>query len=159
MRHICSMLGVALLTAGISMAQMQAATARDQFRDLRSEARQVRSAALYIDRLAGEPSTTWAQMDKQLNVIKPAQEAMVEHLNRLEAMNQSLTPAERRAVNDAKLKVDDISARTHELRAMLDQHNVDVKSPKFKDTGLRMAHDARMVAHDVNVSVTQTASR
>ena len=84
---------------------------------------------------------------------------MVDHLNRLEAMDKSLTPAERQAVKDTKTKIEEITARTRELRAILDQKGVDVKSPKFKVLGQQMARDASAVAHGADLSVTRTASR
>lgn len=158
MKYVCSFLGAALLTGTLAFANT-AATVQDQFRDLRTEARQVRSAALYVERLNHNTSTTWGEMDRQWNEIKPVQEAMTEHLNLLEAMEKSMTPAERQALETAKPKIQQISAKTHEFRAMLDQNNIVLTSPRFKLLAQKMAGDASAVAHAAGLNVTETASR
>lgn len=160
MRHVSVLLSIVL--AGLPAVALAAAndgSARDQLQELRGEARQIRSAALYVERLSSEPGTTWAQMDKQWNEIKPVQEAMTEHLDRLQAMEKSLTSAEQHALNGVRPNVEDIAARTHELRAMLDRNGVNIQSPEFKGLASHMAREASAVAHAADLNVTRTASR
>ena len=149
MKLLSALLGMACLTAGFSLAKT--APAHDPWSELRGEARQVRSTALYMERISGESATTWEQMDKQWNIIKPAQEAMASQVSRLESMTKSLTPAEQQALTTAKPKVEDITAQTHELRTMLDRRGMKVQDPKFKSAASRIAGDASAVAHAAEV--------
>ncbi len=153
MKVLSTFLGMACLMTGFSFAKAPSA-AQDHLNDLKGEARQVRSGALYMERISGQSATTWDQMDKQWNIVKPQQEAMVNQVSLLESMTKSLTPAQQQALNTVKPKVDEISAQTRQLRAMLDQRGVDVHSPKFKAVASRMAADASAVAHGMEVKTT-----
>jgi len=121
------------------------------FKQVRTDARQIHSTAMQMEKLAAQPNATWSQYDTQWNVIKPVEEALVLHLRTLEAKEKSLSPADRKIVDDAKPKIQDIAARTHQLRAFLDQPGVDVKSPKLnryaRDLATEAAYLAQMTPH------------
>jgi hypothetical protein len=121
------------------------------FQQVRSEARQIRSTAMGMEKLASQPNATWSQYDTQWNEIKPVEEALVMHLGRLELKEESLSAADQKVVDDVKPAIQDIAARTHQLRVLLDQPGVDLKSPKLnrcaRDLARDAAHLAQMTAH------------
>ena len=150
MRRFSNFFGAALLAgslglSGVAFASVPA-TVHDQFRDLGCDAAQIRSTARNIERLNNGATTTWREMDRQWNELKPAQEALVQHLDLLQAMKNSMTPAERKALDTAQTNAERISARTTELHATLDQKGIDVGSPTFHVLAHQMVHEANAIS-------------
>lgn len=112
------------------------------FTEVKTDAQEIHTSAVRLEKLASQTDVKWIQYDKQWNEIKPAQEALVLHLSALEAKETSMSAADRKALDATKAAIQDISARTHELRVLLDQPGVDLKSPKFERYAKDLAVDA-----------------
>lgn len=120
------------------------------FKEVKTDAQQIHSTAVQMEKLTSQPGTKWNQYDSQWNQIKPAQEALEIHLRALQAKENAMSPAARKAVDESKAEVQRIAERTHELRAMLDKPGVDLKSPKLhqyaRDLAIESAQLTRLAA-------------
>ncbi len=102
------------------------------FRDIKADAAQVQAAAAHLDGMARSSGATWLEYDRQWNEIKPAVERMEMNLARLETMRATISPMERKDLDDSKLLIEEIQNRTHQLRALLDHQGVQATDAKFK---------------------------
>lgn len=164
MTRVSILLGVTLAAAmaalpDVALSEPSASITQSQFRELRGDARQVRSASLYLERLIAKPGTTWQQVDEQWNVLKPEQDSMVDRVNLLATVQNSMTPAEVQAYKIAKSNVAKIAADMNQFYNVLNQQGVDVQSPKIQTIARQMASDARAVALSADGNVSEAASR
>ena len=111
-------------------------------RDIRSDARQVRTHAWRWDRLSINGTATWQQSDRQWNQIKPAVEDMQIKLGRIEAMLATLPAWERSTIASTRPLVDLIARNTHDLRVMLDKPNVNLTSTRSQRRSGSLAVEA-----------------
>jgi len=131
---------VALLVSGAMLLQAastakatdESKTAAQLLRDIRSDASQVQSAAAELNKLTASANATWVEYDRQWNVMKPAVEDMQMKLYRLQGMQAKISSAEQKELNQSKTLIEQIQARTHELRVLLDKTGVQTNDPKFK---------------------------
>jgi 2C-methyl-D-erythritol 2,4-cyclodiphosphate synthase len=98
---------------------------------VRSDATQVRTAAIQLDKLTETSSATWIQYDQQWNQMKPAVEDMQQKLWRLEKIRASIPAAEQQQVDQSKTAIEAIQSKTHALRVLLDQPGVQMNNAKF----------------------------
>lgn len=162
MRHISNLLGVTLLAGGLMLPQMAfanvATTIDSQFQDLRVAADQARSVARGIEQLSNGVSTSWGDMHRQIERIMPAQEALVEHLNILEAMEPSMSAGQCQALNEVEPAIQKISGQTEELSTMLDESGIVVQSPSFHFLAQQVAREASSVDDAAGVNAPGTSS-
>jgi hypothetical protein len=102
------------------------------WRQIKTDAVQVRSAAARLDQLAESSGATWIAYDRQWNEIKPPVEDIQMKLARLEAMQTSLTDAQRAELNQIKPLVGEIQSRTEQFLTLLDTPGVQIPDAKFK---------------------------
>ena len=126
-----------------SMAVVQAASssakagdeskkAAQLFRDIRTDAVKVRTAAARLDTLSASPASKWLDYDRQWNEIMPSVEDMQMKLDRLETLQAAISPAEHAELDQSKSLIAEIQSRTHQLRVLLDEPGVQTSDPRFK---------------------------
>jgi len=154
-------LGTMLMFAGTAVWAQTSATSKSPdeskragrlLRDIRSDAAQIQSAAAELDRLATTSGATWVQYDRQWNVMKPAEEDMQLRLARLEKMDANLSPAQRDELNQSRTLIQQIHARTHALRALLDQNGVQMNDSHFHLYAVSLKRDSSKLQRTVKVS-------
>jgi hypothetical protein len=82
---------------------------------MKVDAQRIQSYAMEVENLSKDPNAKWVQFDQQWNELKPAQEALQMRVWRLESMRGLLSDSQRKALDDTKQAVQEISARTSEL--------------------------------------------
>ncbi len=102
------------------------------FRDIQTDAAQVRSASMHLASIVGTSGATWLEYDRQWNEIKPSVERMQINLARLDAMQGSLTQTEKTDLDQSKALIEQIQGRTHQLRVLLDKPGVQTTDKEFK---------------------------
>ena len=112
---------------------------------MKADAAQIRTHALDLEKLAKDPNAQWAQFDRQWNEIKPAEEALVAQLRRLDAMRASLTDPQRTALDQSKQAIQTIALRTRELIHQIDQQGSNLESPRFRTEVQSLASSAGTV--------------
>jgi hypothetical protein len=139
---------IALLAVPASLIGGQTAVPA-LFKEVKTDVRQIHASAIQLEKLVSRPDSQWIQYDKQWNEIKPAQEALELHLRALQGQEKSMSPADRKAVEDSKTAVQEIAARTHQVRLFLDQPGVDLRSPELdhyvRDLATETVYVARMM--------------
>jgi len=99
---------------------------------IKVDATQVRSAAARLDDLTKSANAQWLDYDRQWNELQPSVERMQIKLERLEAMQNSLSPSESNELGQYKVLIQEIQGRARELRALLDKPGVQMNDVKFK---------------------------
>ena len=117
-------------------------TAARLLREIRADAVQVHQSAVHLDKLTQSPAAKWTDYDRQWNEIKPSVEDMQLKLGRLEAMQTAISPGERKEVDQSKILIQEIQARTHELRNLLDKPGVQTNDAKFKTFAKSLRNEA-----------------
>lgn len=112
-------------------------------KEIKANAMQIQTSASKLEKLAKTPDAKWQDYDQQWNLIKPAQERIDVVMRRLEAMQASLSPAERQTIDQTKRDVQAIAGATHDLWVRLGQPNVDLKTPALNADARRLDKAAR----------------
>ena len=128
------------------MAAQPAATADRLLHEMKSDAQVIQTHATALEGLSKDPATKWLQFDQQWNEIKPAQEALVRKLERLESMTASLSDQQRKSLEQSKQAAQQISARTRQLYLLIDQPGANLKSAGFRADAQSLAKNAAAVA-------------
>lgn len=123
--------------------------AKKLLKEIKSNADQIRSSALALEKLAMEADTHWSDYDRQWNMIKPAQERIDLTIQRLQAMQASLSPTERQAVAQTKKDMDEIADATHDLWMRIGQQRADLEAPALKADARRLDKIARQLIKEV----------
>ena len=142
-----------------SNSQSESRQAVSLLRGITADVEHIRASAMDLEKLTRNRDVKWLQYDRQWNEIKPAQEALDLKLQRLESMEAALTPPERKAVDASKVSIQKITSETHELRALLDQPQVDLKSPMFKRYAQSLVHQAGEAIRDANTGIPSHSAK
>ncbi len=110
-------------------------------REIKSDAAQIHSAAVQLDHLTKGSSAKWVDLDRQWNVMKPAQEDMEQKLWRLESIKASISPAEQTQLAQTKPVVDAIQSNTHRLRTLLDKPEGQVANQTFEKCAISLRRE------------------
>jgi septal ring factor EnvC (AmiA/AmiB activator) len=143
---LCAVPLLATQATPSAVSSRQADSADRLLREVKAEAQTIEMHANQLQQMANDPSTQWAQFDKQWNEIKPAQEALDMHLWRLEAMRSSLSAPQRKELDGSKQAAQQISARTRQFYKMIDQSGANLASSSFRGDAQSLAKDAQSVA-------------
>jgi hypothetical protein len=111
-------------------------------RDIQADSVQVRAAAARLYHMTASSNAAWIDYDRQWNEIKPFVEDMQIKLDRLENMQATISPAERKAVDQSKLLVQEIRSRTRGLRTLLDKPGVQPTDARFKAYARSLRNEA-----------------
>jgi hypothetical protein len=131
-----------LLGASTATNVTQSSKPERLMREIKADAAQVQSVAARMDKLAENSTPTWIDYDRQWNEIKPSVEDMQMKVVRLEAMQSSLTPAERKELDQSKLLVGEIQSRTHQFLTLLDTPGIQTTDAKFKTYARSLRNEA-----------------
>jgi len=153
MSNVGLCLGTITLLVG-SMAVVHAASssakagdeskkAAQLFRDIRTDAVKVRTAAARLDTLSASPASNWLDYDSQWNEIMPSVEDMQMKLARLETLKAAISPAEHAELDQSKRLIDEIQSRTHQLRVLLDKPGVQTSDPRFRTYSRSLRNEAQ----------------
>ena len=107
-----------------------------------ADARQIHASAAAFEKLTSDSSATWKQYDRQWNEIQPAVETMRMKIARLEAIESSLSPSEKKALDQSKADYQKIAWYSRELGNLVDQVPADLKAPTFTTASREMMKDA-----------------
>jgi hypothetical protein len=157
-RFISSLFGSALIAGGLLVPGLAfgntgaASNADAQFQDLRNAAQKTSAAARKIVRMEDDSMASWGEMRAQIRRIVPQQEALVEHLNRLDQMKSNLTASECQALNEVGPAIQRISNQTRQLNSTLHTPNVDVQSPSFAYMARTIQQQATLIGQAANVN-------
>jgi hypothetical protein len=142
-----------LVLSSASFAAPSPAKSTDEagrlLRSVAADARQIHSHAVAFDKLTQESGATWKEYDREWNETQPVVEMMQMKIARLEAIESSLSPSEKQALEQAKADFQKISWRTRELGNLVDMVPPDLSSPQFKTASrnlVKEASDAARVA-------------
>ena len=144
------LLGMAGVARGASTSiktDVESRRAARLLRHIRADAMKVRSAASELELLTKNSSATWLEYDRQWNEIKPAQEDMEVKLWRLESIQAKLSPADAKELEQSKPMIQQIQRRTHELRALLDEPDIQTTNVKFKAYASILRSEAGKLEH------------
>jgi hypothetical protein len=122
------------------------------YRAIKADAMQVRSAAFRLENLTMTPHATWMDYDGQWNAIKPSVEDMQIKLVRLEALQASSAPAQRKELDQSRQLIQEIQSRTHGLRVLLDRADFHKNDPRFKEYARGLTSEAGRLERAAKVS-------
>lgn len=111
-------------------------------RAVRSDAVQVHTAAVQLDKLTRNTGATWVEYDRQWNEIKPAEEDLRIKLVRLEKIRTTIPLAEQKQVDQAKTEIQRIAGRTRALRVLLDQPGIQTSNAKFPACAVSLRNES-----------------
>lgn len=151
--HVALLSGAMLILSPVLFAAPSTAKAPDEsarsarlLNSVSADAHQIAAKASEWDKLMQDPNTTWRQYDRKWNEIQPIVETMRIKIARLEAMESSLTPAQKQALEQAKADCQKISRRSRELGNLVDQVPANLNNPKFKMGSRDLVKEASEVA-------------
>lgn len=139
--------GVAMAAPAPVQSPMSTVESREGaklLRDIRMDARQVRTHAWRSDMLAKRQTAMWYKFDRQWNEIKPPVEDMSIKLVRLQEMSANLPAWEQKAIADSQPLIARIASETHDYRTELNERPADLTHPPKP----ALAGDARILARD-----------
>jgi len=151
--HITLLTGTMLILSSVSFAapsptksQDEAAKGARLLKSVAADARQIQSAASAFEKITKDSSATWKQYDRQLNEIQPVVETMHRKIARLEAIESSLSPSEKQALDQSKADYQKIAWRSRDLGKLVDMIPPDLSSPKLKIDSRELVKEASNAA-------------
>jgi hypothetical protein len=133
-----------VLFAGPSTAKAQGEAARGArlLKSVAADARQIRTAAVGLEKLTKDSAATWTEYDRQWNEIQPVVEAMRGKIARLEAIEASLPANEKQALDQSKTDFQKLAWHSRELGILVDKVPADLSTPKFKTASRDLVKEA-----------------
>lgn len=145
--------GTMLILSSTSFAAPSPTKSRDEsaratrlLNSVAADARQIETVASELDKLTKDSSATWKQYDRKWNEIQPVVEKMQIKIARLEAMESSLSPAEKQSMDQSKLALQKIAWHSAELGKLVDTVPADLNDPKFRAESWDLLKEAREIA-------------
>jgi hypothetical protein len=139
--------GIGAMLLGSVVAIQAASTSTTQkaetlLREINTDSMAVRSVAAGLDRLAENGGAKWIDYDRQWNEIAPSVEDMQMKLARLEAMQSSLTPAERTELDQRRPLIGEIRSMMQQFVTLLNMPGVQTSDARFKTYARSLRNDA-----------------
>ncbi len=129
-----------------SKPENDGAKATRLMKSVAADARQIELTATGLNKLARDPGATWKQVDQKWNELQPVVETMRMKIARLEAMESSLSPAEKQALDQSKAALKQIAWRSAELGKLVDTVPANLNDPKFKMESRNLVKEAGEIA-------------
>jgi hypothetical protein len=111
-------------------------------RDISADGMAITSVAARMDSLAQNGNAKWTDYDRHWNEIAPSVEDMRMKLGRLEAMESSLSPAERMELDQCKPLIGEIQSRTRQFNTLLNTPGVQTSDTRFKTYSRSLRNEA-----------------
>jgi hypothetical protein len=125
-----------------SKTQDESAKGARLLKSVARDARQIQASAAEFEKLTHDSRATWKQYDRQWNEVQPLVEIMHRKIARLEAIESSLSPTEKNALEQSKADYQKIAWYSHELGKLVDKVPAELSNPKFKTASRDLMKEA-----------------